>query len=212
MNAERVWHKEVISPAVEQMLDLLGQRELLRPFYLAGGTGLALHLGHRRSVDLDFFTEQSFDEEQLLGWLQTQSRIAVVGKDRHTLHLHIDSVKVSFLGYPYPVLFPFMSIAGVRIADPRDIACMKISAIAGRGTRRDFVDACVVARQHDLGHLLDLFEKKYAAVNYNRVHLLKSLTYFQDAEREPLPDMLISLSWDDVTQFFRQEVARLSRS
>lgn len=74
------------------------------------------------------------------------------------------------------------------------------------------MDAYVVARQHDLGHLLDLFQKKYAAVNYNRVHLLKSLTYFQDAEREPLPDVLTSLSWDDVTQFFRQEVARLSYS
>lgn len=207
-----MWHKEVISPAVEQILDLLGRQEPLRPFYLAGGTALALQLGHRRSVDLDFFIEQVFDEEQFLGWLQTLTRIAVIGKDRHTLHLHIDAVKVSFLGYRYPVVFPFMSVSGVRVADPRDIACMKVSAIAGRGTRRDFVDTYCVARQYGLEHLLDLFQKKYAAVNYNRVHLLKSLTYFQDAEREPLPDLLISLSWEDVTRFFRQAVPRLGQS
>jgi hypothetical protein len=89
---------------------------------------------------------------------------------------------------------------------------MKISAIAGRGTRRDFVDVYVAAQQYGLEHLLHLFRKKYAAANYNQVHLLKSLMYFQDAEREPLPDLLISLSWDDITQFFRREVARLSQS
>lgn len=203
---------EAVSPAVERILSVVGRAEALQSFYLAGGTGLALHLGHRRSIDLDFFSEQPFDEERLLDRLQMLARVSVVAREHHTLHLHIDGVKVSFLGYPYPVLFPVMSLDGVPVADPRDIACMKISAIAGRGIRRDFVDLFVVARQHDVGHLLELFQKKYAAVNYNRVHLLKSLTYFDDAEREPQPDLLVPLSWDDVTEFFRREVARLSRS
>lgn len=196
-----MWHKKAVTPAVEQTLGLLGRAEPLQSFYLAGGTGLALHLGHRRSVDLDFFTEQLFDEERLLDRLQAVARVSVIARERHTLHLQIDGVKVSFLGYPYPVIFPFTPLDGVPVADPRDIACMKISAIAGRGTRRDFVDLLVVARQYDLGQLLELFQKKYATVNYNRVHLLKSLTYFDDAEREPQPDLLVPLSWaePDVT-------------
>jgi hypothetical protein len=207
-----VWHIEAITTAVEKVLGLLGRAEPLQSFYLAGGTGLALHLGHRRSIDLDFFSEQLFDEERFLDRLQTVARVSVIARARHTLHFQIDGVKVSFLGYPYPAIFPFTPLEGVPVADPRDIACMKISAIAGHGTRRDCVDLFVVARQHDLGYLPELFQKKYATVHYNRVHLLKSLTYFDDAEREPQPDLLIPLSWDDVTQFFRQEVARLSRA
>lgn len=212
MNTQgHVWHKEVITPAVEQVLGLLGSEEATRSFYLAGGTALALHFGHRRSADLDFFTPRPFDQDRLLNALQSQIRLFVVNRDRETLHLHIGGVKVRFLGYVYPVLLPFRVLSGIDIADPKDIACMKISAIAGRGTRRDFVDVYLAAQQYGLEELLDLFQKKYAAANYNLVHLLKSLIYFTDAEREPLPDLLVPLTWSEVTRFCQHEVSRLSQ-
>jgi hypothetical protein len=212
MREERGWHREVISPAVGEILTLLGSQQSLDAFYLAGGTALALHFGHRRSADLDFFTDRSFDEERLVSSLQSRARISVVAKDRQTVHLHVDGVKVSLLGYAYPVLFPFRSLSGIEVADPRDIACMKISAIASGGTRRDFVDVYVAAQQYGLDELVRLFRRKYAAANYNLVHLVKSLTYFADAEREPQPDMLLALSWDQVKHFFKAEVPRLSQS
>jgi hypothetical protein len=205
-NKEKSWNKEVIPEAAEQVLGML--LKSIGSFYLAGGTGLALQLGHRLSRDFDFFTSESFDEERLLSDLKDIEKLSVVSMGRETLHLHVRGIKVSFLGYRYPVLFPFGSFMGVQVADPRDIACMKISAIAGRGGKRDFLDLYATAQQYGLASLLDLFKQKYAQVDFNLVHALKSLTYFKDAEKEPMPQMLSSISWNDVTEFFKQEAPK----
>ena len=206
---DHVWHNEVIGPNVEQTLKALKERSLLDGFYLAGGTGLALQLGHRRSLDLDFFRQESFNDEQLLQQLQRLPEFSLTGRDRQTLHVRISGIKVSFLGYDYPVLFPFRQFLEVPVADPKDIGSMKISAIAGRGTRRDFVDLYMVARQEGLKALLDLFQRKFAEANYNRIHVLKSLTYFDDADAEPMPNMLVPLAWQDVKDFFREQTPGL---
>ena len=107
------------------------------------------------------------------------------------------------------MLFPFQSFMGISVADPRDIACMKLSAISSRGTKRDFVDLYVASNRYGLSHLLELFQKKYARIHYNIVHILKSLTYFEDAEKEPMPNMLMTLSWEEVRWFFIREVPGL---
>ena len=86
---------------------------------------------------------------------------------------------------------------------------MKISAIASRGTKRDFVDLYVVSQHFGLEQSLEWFKKKFAQTNYSIVHVLKSLTYFEEAERDPMPDMLVPLSWEGVKQFFREEATRL---
>ena len=206
---DHVWHHEVIGPTVEQTLKALQERSLLEGFYLAGGTGLALQLGHRRSLDLDFFRQESFNDAQLLQQLQRFPEFSLTGRDRQTLHVRISGVKISFLGYDYPVLFPCRPFLEVPVADPKDIGSMKISAIAGRGTRRDFVDLYMVARQEGLKALLDLFQRKFAEANYNRVHVLKSLTYFDDADAEPMPNMLVPLVWPEVKDFFREQTPGL---
>jgi Nucleotidyl transferase AbiEii toxin, Type IV TA system len=184
---EGPWHPEVIDPATGQALRDLREASALDQFYLAGGTGLALRLGHRRSIDLDFFSSEAFDEQY------------TVTKVQATLHT----------GYSYPVLFPMNESKGVRVADSRDIACMKISAIAGRGTKRDFIDLYVVSKDYKLASLLELFREKFAQANYSTVHLLKSLVYFEEAEKDPMPDMLAPVSWEVVTQFLRGEVPQL---
>lgn len=107
------------------------------------------------------------------------------------------------------VLFPLESFREIQVADVRDIASMKISAIASRGTRRDFIDLYVVCRSYGLDLLLDLFGRKFAQVEYNRIHVLKSLAYFEDAEKEPMPDMLSDISWQQVRNFLSREVKRL---
>lgn len=207
-NNPTFWHEEAIPQAAERVLEILAGNNM-DSFYLAGGTGLALQLGHRLSRDLDLFSAEPFSEEMLLGNLKDVEKLSVVSKDRETLHLHIRGIKVSFLGYHYPVLFQFRSFMGMQVADPRDIACMKISAIAGSGSRRDFVDLYAIAKEYGLDHLLDLFKKKYSQIDFNIVHALKSLTYFKDAEKEPIPKMLVDFSWDEVTEFFKKEATRL---
>jgi hypothetical protein len=207
---EHVWHREVISPQVERSLHDLQTTGVLDRCYLAGGTGLALRLGHRRSNDLDFFSRDPVEPESLIRRMRTLTGFALVSQAPDTLHVTIQDIKVSFLAYPYPVLFPFATFLGANVADPRDIACMKLSAIASRGTKRDFIDLYLMAKQCSLAHLLEGFKQKYAEVNYSLTHLLKSLTWFEDADKEPMPDMLAPLSWEDVKMFLRGEAPRLS--
>jgi len=204
---EIVWHGETITAPVQETLRVLRDRSLLGSAYLAGGTGLALQFGHRRSLDLDFFLNEVLDEEAFLQRAQTMPGFSLVSKAPHTIHANIQDTKVSFLEYLYPLLFPCVRFLGVPVADPRDIACMKISAIASRGTKRDFVDLYFAGQRFDFSDLLVWFARKYAQTRYNRLHVLKSLTYFEDAEKDPMPHMLVPLEWAEVKAFFRQAAA-----
>jgi Nucleotidyl transferase AbiEii toxin, Type IV TA system len=207
--SEIVWHKEAITAETEETLGGLRERSLLGNAYLAGGTALALRFGHRRSLDLDFFEESLFDEGVLIQRLQTMPAFSLVSKALHTVHATIGVTKVSFLGYSYPVLFPAALFLGVPVADPRDVTCMKISAVASRGTKRDFLDLYVASQQFGLTDILAWFARKYVQTRYSRTHVLKSLTYFQDAELDPMPDMLVDVDWNELKHFFRREVTRL---
>lgn len=202
IHEHRVWHREVIPPGTEVTLHALRGKKLLERFYLAGGTGLALQFGHRLSLDLDFFAPEHFDEDALIQRLQTLEGFAVVQKAPFTLHATIQKTKVSFLGYAYPLLSRTNDFLGVPVADPRDIACMKVSAIASRGTKRDFVDLYFCAQQLGLKEILQMFEQKYAQANFSRIHILKSLAYFGDAEKDPMPNMRVPLDWETVKQYF----------
>ena len=204
------WHRETLAAATEAALRALRDGSLLDGAYLAGGTGLALHFGHRLSEDLDFFVKDAFDEEAFLQRIQTVPGFSLVAKAPGTVHANIQGTKVSFLGYAYPVLFPTSPFLGVHVADPRDIACMKIGAIAGRGTKRDFVDLYIASRQFGLAELLRLFASKYRQTGYSRVHIMKSLVYFDDAAKDPMPHMLVPLDWANVKSFFVDWAARLA--
>ncbi len=109
----------------------------------------------------------------------------------------------------YPVLFPSHVFRGIQVADPRDIACMKLSAVARRGTKRDFVDLYAAAHRFGLAEISPMFDRKYAGSRHNPVHLQKSLTYFRDAEADPMPHMLTPASWEEIKRYFTTEVPRL---
>ena len=205
----RAWHPETVTSSTKQTLQDLLTASVLSDFYLAGGTGLALQFGHRISEDLDFFIEDLFDEDALIQRVQWLPGFSVVAKAPATVHANIQGTKVSFLGYDYPVLFPFAQFMGVRIADARDIACMKVSAIASRGTKRDFIDLYASAQRWELAELLGLFNRKYAQSAYNKIHILKSLTFFEDADKDPMPHLLTSIDWGAVKRFFLRQAPHL---
>jgi Nucleotidyl transferase AbiEii toxin, Type IV TA system len=209
MEEHTSWHPEVISSEVAQTAETLGSLPAIRDFYLARGTGLALYLGHRRSVDLDLFSAQPFNEDTLIASLQGLPNLTVISKSPQTVYLHASGTKISFIGYQYPLLFPLTDFQALAVADVRDIACMKLSALASRGSRRDFVDLYVLARQYGIPQLLDLFQRRFAQTNYNLLHIRKSLTYFADAENEPMPEMLIPLEWEEVKAFFLDKAREL---
>jgi hypothetical protein len=206
---EPVWHSETVDAGVERTLRDLHSVPILKSFYLAGGTGLALRLGHRLSVDLDFFLGEDFNEDYVLQKLRHLEGFTTISKEPGTIYANIRKTKVSFIAYAYPILFPFQPFLGVNVADPRDIGCMKISAIASRGTKRDFVDLYRLAQEHDLKQLLGWFSMKFSQTNYSMPHILKSLCYFEEAEQDPMPHMLMPLSWEEVKQFFARQAPRL---
>ena len=138
--------------------------------------------------------------------------VTVLSQESDTLHVDLDSAKVSFLAYPYPLLFPLDDFEGIDIADPRDIACMKINAISGRGVRRDFIDLYTIAQTHGLSELLELFDRKHEGIKFSRIHILKALTHFEDAEKDASPELLVDLDWDEVKRFLETQVIAMYRS
>ncbi len=206
-----VWHPEVLPEGWARAATDLAARSALDGFYLAGGTGLALRLGHRRSVDLDLFRESEFEPADLQNRLSGLQGLYIRQAVRGALHVTLHGTPVSFLHFPYPLLFPLAQFETLRVADPRDLACTKLNAIATRGNRRDFVDLYVAAKEYGLAEVLRWFDAKFRSTPFNRVHLFKALTYFVDAQGQPMPDMLVPLDWSMVTQYFLSETPRLAR-
>lgn len=203
--------EQVLAKPTQTVLMALGQFSPLKRFYLTGGTALALSYGHRTSDDLDFFSPTRFKPSPLQAKLSEPFQFQLKAKEEGTLHCQLNGVNVSFLYYPYPVLGEFAHYHGVAIADPLDIALTKIVAIAQRGSRRDFIDLYWVCRQGLT--LLVAFKKlreKYGPTNYSPYHLAKSLVFFADAEKEPMPKLLRRMSWPEVKTFFEAQVVNLN--
>ena len=190
--------QEIISKETKDSLEILKRSGLLNDFYLAGGTALALQANHRFSDDLDFFTQKEFNPEILLQKIKGLGSFSVEKLEELTLIGIFNKTKISFLGYNYPLLKSLKEIEGTDVADISDVGCMKLSAICSRAAKKDFIDLFFIIKQIPLKELLILFQTKYAEVNFNQTHLLKSLTYFEDAENNPMPEMIIPVSWGEV--------------
>jgi hypothetical protein len=199
-----------LTPAARQLLQRLGQEPWLREFYLAGGSAAALHLGHRVSVDLDFFTPQEYDPDILSRQLQRVGHLRVQQQSQWTLVGQLSEVQVSYFTYPYPLLEETLSLAKVRVASLLDIALMKLIAIGQRGSKRDFVDLYFICQSGwQLVDVLQRAPQKYRTVSYPSYHLLRALVYFEDAEDDVSPQMLVEWNWRAMKQFFEGEVRAL---
>lgn len=202
-------YRETLSPETRSVLEKISKQSFIQDFYLVGGTALALHFGHRESIDLDFFSAQDFSLEKLKKELSVIGRYSLTNEEDGTLDGMLDDVKLTFIRYEYPILFPLIDWDGVKLADERDIACMKIDAISSRGSKKDFVDLYFLLEKYSLSELFSFFEKKYSHIEYNKSHLLKSLVYFDDAEEDMSPKMLKDVSWETVKTKIREETRKL---
>jgi hypothetical protein len=201
----------VLSPEAWRVVRRLVAGGWLETWTLAGGTGLALQLGHRYSEDLDFFHPEDFETENLIEKLSDVGSLAIQSRSSRTLHVMLDSLRVSFLGLQAPLVYLGTPYRGLTLADPRDIAVMKVVAIGGRGSRKDFVDLYFFLQTGgSLESTFDLLRRRFPKVDYNEYHLLKSLVYFEDAEAEPMPRMIRDVSWSAIKNTIVAEVKRLS--
>lgn len=182
--------------------------------YLAGGVAVALTLDHRRSLDVDLFVPDEFDEERVEEALSAGvPGLRVTGRGRGTLHAEVDGVPLSLLSYRYALLAPphLDGAVAVRIASLNDLACMKLSAIAGRGAAKDFWDLDGLLGHGvaggELGAALALFRQKYPRADPG--HVVRSLAYFGEADGAPLPLGLDAAAWSELKARFRRRVVDL---
>lgn len=179
--------------------------------YLAGGTASALQLGHRISVDLDFFTSKEFDAKELIKSLKKVGKFKVEKQSWGTVLETMESIKFSIFVYKYPVLFPYKSISNINILDLRDIAAIKIDAIGTRGIKRDFIDLYFICREGiSLKEAISFYDRKYGKLSSNIIHIQKSLVYFVDAEITQMPKMLKPCDWEGVKRFFERELKKIA--
>ncbi len=174
--------------------------------YLAGGTALALMIGHRDSYDFDWFTPKEFDPEDVYRSLSKLGDSMITDMKKGTLHALVDGIRVTWLWYPNPLLKPLIhgeEVKELKIASLLDIGLMKWSAISGRGAMRERVDLYMICQNgYSIKSMLDYLPKKYPEANINYYHMVKSLSYFEDAENDLKPRMLQPLNWDEVKTYF----------
>lgn len=199
---------KTVHKGVFTLLDALNSQEKLQNFALAGGTALALLLGHRISVDLDLFTTDRFDSDALFEHLRDSYEVRSCSRSANSLSLFVklqeEEIKVDLLRHNYPQLRPVKSIDNIRIFSLEDIAAMKLNAIANRGAKKDFYDVHALLQCFQLKELLGFFQQKYEQMNSFTV--VKSLVYFDDADQEPDPVSLSDVSWVDIKRKIENEI------
>jgi hypothetical protein len=199
-------HGEAIDAKTKSVLEKIVKSEIAKKFYLAGGTALAIQMGHRKSIDFDFFSAEKFSVPILKKKLSKIGKFVLDYEEEQTLSGSLNGVKISFFHYNYKLLFPPVFFLGAKLADGRDIAAMKIDTVSARGNKKDFVDLYFLLNKYSLSELFDIFEKKYSGIKYNKLHILKSLVYFDDADRDPMPEMLEKESWEKIKDEIAERV------
>jgi hypothetical protein len=197
-------HPEAMTSEAKALVPRLAPTVARHHFILAGGTSLALRLGHRLSVDLDFFSEEEVLPDLMVGELRAahlDSEVTQLAPG--TLSVVVEGVRVSFFHYPYPFVDAPQPYEGLRVASVLDIAAMKLVAVAQRSARRDFVDLYVILQQMPFRTVAARAVQRYGAGFIEPVVVGKGLTWFEDADREPDPHYLGQpVPWDDVKAFF----------
>lgn len=171
---------------------------------LVGVTGLALHYGHRESIDLDFFGEMTYETEEIVDKIKNYGELQILKRSQNINVFQINDIKVDFVNYNYKWLEKPIQDSGITLATDKDIAAMKIAAITGRGSKKDFIDLYFLLNHYTLTEMLTMYEAKYP--DASMFLALKSLTFFEDAEIEPMPKMLVQVSWEEVKEQIQQEV------
>lgn len=189
-------HTETVEPSTLDLLRRLQRLPDLTSTRLLGGTALALHLGHRKSVDLDMFG--TFDPIVSYRKLLADAGHSVEGAENGTVQsLRVNNVKVDLVNYPYPWLDDAIEEGNIRLAGLRDIAAMKLSAVANRGRKKDFIDVARLLDVFSLDQMLSLYKEKFSVSELS--FPLRGLMYFDDAEEDPMPEMFDSnFTWENV--------------
>lgn len=206
MAALNLVHWETTTPELQRVFAHLAHQPILQQFYLAGGTAVALRLGHRRSHDLDYFSATN----EVLAPTRRAAAVAlaefeptVVEDADGTFVLDLGALQVAFLGYGYDLAGEPDVVDGVAVASLTDLGLMKLDALISRGSRKDFYDLYFILQQRSLPELMSLAELKYPHAHDFELMAVASLALFENADRDQQPEMLVEVAWPTVRSFFR---------
>ncbi|MDO8452470.1 MAG: nucleotidyl transferase AbiEii/AbiGii toxin family protein [bacterium] len=198
---------QILQDWTRDFLANLKPQDLPDSSYLAGGTAIALQLGHRRSVDLDFFVPKEFNEDAWQQSLEESFQFKLMQKDKQTLTGTVKKVKLSLLGYKYKLLEKPESCFNLQMAALPDLAAMKLDTVIKRGAKRDFIDIYFLAQQYGLKELFIFHDRKFG--EGREIMVKKALVYFDDADKDYMPDMLVPTDWKEIKNWFVKQIKNL---
>lgn len=209
--SELFWN--TVTADMRRVLAGFANTEIGSRFYLAGGTALSLQLGHRLSIDLDFFTptEDIPTIRPALEKALSPFNATLADSSWGNLVYLAENVRVGFYGYGFPLVAPLLEKEHIRLASIEDIALMKMDALLARAARKDFYDLYFISRQIPLRRIYELAPQKYPSVRDFESQTVKRLVYFENAESDIDPNMLENVTWRAVKQYFIEQAAQIGR-
>jgi predicted nucleotidyltransferase component of viral defense system len=199
---------QTVVPELLELLKKIMYEELFHDYHLVGGTSLSLQMGHRNSIDIDLFGNCEINQNVFIDKLKDYGEVIVTQSTKNVLITEVNGIKVDFVNYKYPLLSNPILIDQIRMLSTMDIAAMKLNAIAGRGSKKDFIDLYFLLKEFSMRQMLDFYNLKYSDVSEFMV--LKSLSYYEDADEQLNPKMLHKdFDWEICKQKIIEEVLKL---
>ena len=198
---------QTVVPELLELLKKIMSDEVFSDFHLVGGTSLSLQIGHRNSIDIDLFGNSEINSNLFIDKLRKYGDVQVMQSTKNILITEINNLKVDFVNYKYPLLQDYLFTDNIRMLSTADIAAMKLNAIAGRGSKKDFIDLYFLLNEFSLPQILDFYDKKFN--DGSRFMVQKSLTYFDDADPQLNPKMFKPFDWELCKQKIIDEVLKL---
>ncbi len=197
--------RAAVLPGTLSLLKELMDHPELKDFYLVGGTALALQIGHRDTIDIDLFSDQPLDFDQITSALPED--YMEFSRSKVFFGVKVDGVKCDFVSYPFSRQLPLLVEEGIRMAQPLEIAAMKLWAITRRGAKKDFWDLYFLLKMHGLPEIMKFFVTKFP--NVQPLMVARSLSFFDDADRDLDPMPIIPVEWEIVKAEIRKQIKSL---
>ena len=199
-----------ITPQTLELLNNIFQHNEFSKLRLVGGTSLALQIGHRTSIDIDLFGNIDINPNNILDSLSVLGKIQLISLSKSIITCTINNIKTDIVNYQYPWLEKALTFDTLTLAHPKDIAAMKLSAITGRGSMKDFIDLYFLLQKYTLSEMLDFYEQKYT--DGSKILVLKSLTYFDDADNDVKPKLFNKINWQEIKNEIIHQVKIFSKN
>ena len=200
-------HSQTVTPKVIRLIRSLQGKEYLQGFNLVGGTALSLYWGHRKSIDIDLFSDFSFDAGRLLEHIQQDFPFELFLTAHNTLKGGINDIKVDFVAHRYPLIKEPVIENRIKLLHEHDILAMELNAISTSGQRsKDFIDIWYALKKYQVSEIIDFYRLKYNQSHES--HVLKSLIFFDDVDLADWPESLIdsNLKWEDIKKDIEESV------